>query len=100
VCGQSESPRTAMKYLQGVVQLEMFHNRDTTLCSGAHGGFKEAFPEEAARLAARRLTEGRETGAQLMVTTCPHALDHLNEVAKRSRGLQTIDLAELAAEHL
>ena len=100
VCGQSEAPRTAMKYLQGVVQLEMFHNRETTLCSGAHGGFREAFPKEATRLAARRLTEGRETGASLMVTTCPHALHHLNDVAKKGRGLETIDLAELAAEHL
>ena len=100
VCGQTDAPRTAMKYLQGVVQLEMYHNRDTTLCSGAHGGFKEAFPKEATRLAARRLTEGRETGATQMVTTCPHALEHLNDVANKSRGLTTIDLAELAAEHL
>ncbi|MBI4415773.1 MAG: hypothetical protein HY557_02165, partial [Euryarchaeota archaeon] len=54
----------------------------------------------ASRLAARRLAEGRETGAQVMVTTCPHALAHLNEVANRSGAMQTIDLAELAAEHL
>ncbi len=100
VCEQTEPPRTAMKYLQGVVQLEMYHAKETTLCSGAHGGFRQAFPEEASRLAARRLTEGRETGAQVMVTTCPHALAHLNEVANRSGAMQTIDLAELAAEHL
>lgn len=100
VCGETEAPRTTLKYLPGVVQLEMFHNRDTTLCSGAHGGFKEAFPKEAASLAARRQTEARETGAQTMVTTCPHALAHLNEVARKGRGTETIDLAELAAEHL
>ena len=100
VCGQAEPPRTAMKYLQGVVQLEMFHNRDTTLCSGAHGGFKEAFPKEAASLAARRQQEAREAGAQVMVTTCPHALAHLNEVARKGRGMETVDLAELAADHL
>jgi Fe-S oxidoreductase len=52
-------------------------------------------------LAARRLTESRETGAQVMVTTCPHALQHLNDVSKRGGGsMATIDLAELAAEHL
>ncbi|TLZ53191.1 MAG: (Fe-S)-binding protein [Methanobacteriota archaeon] len=99
VCGQSEPPRNAMKYLQGVVQLEMFHNRDTTLCSGAHGGFREAFPQEAASLAARRQAEARDVGAQLMVTTCPRALAHMNEV-KRGRALDVVDLAELAAEHL
>ena len=100
VCGQTAAPRNAMKYLQGVVQLEMFHNRETTLCSGAHGGFKEAFPQEAARLAARRQGEAREAGAQVMVTTCPHALAHLNDVAKKGRGIETVDLAEMAAEHL
>lgn len=100
VCGQAGPPRNAMKYLPGVVQLEMFHNRETTLCSGAHGGFKEAFPREAASLAARRQQEARETGAQVIVTTCPHALAHMNEVAKKGRGLETIDLVELAAEHL
>ena len=100
VCGETEAPRTAMKYLQGVVQLEMFHNRDTTLCTGAHGGFKEAFPREAVRLAARRSGEAREAGAQVMVTTCPHALGHMNEVARKGRAPETIDLAELAAEHL
>ncbi len=100
VCGQAEAPRNAMKYLQGVVQLEMFHNRGTTLCSGAHGGFKEAFPREAASLAARRQQEAREAGAGSIVTTCPHALAHLNEVAKKGRGMPTVDLAELAAEHL
>ena len=100
VCGQAEPPRTAMKYMQGVAQLEMFHNRDTTLCSGAHGGFREAFPKEAASLAARRHGEARDTGASVMVTTCPHALAHLNDVGKRSRGMPVVDLAELAAEHL
>jgi len=100
VCGQAEAPRNAMKYLQGVVQLEMFHNRDTTLCSGAHGGFKEAFPQEADRLAARRQTEARDTAAQAIVTTCPHALAHMNDVSKKARGMETVDLAELAAEHL
>ena len=100
VCGQTEPPRTTMKYLPGVVQLEMVHNRENTLCSGAHGGFKQAFPEESSRLAARRLAEGRESAAQVIVTTCPHALAHLNEVATKSGALQTVDLAELAAEHL
>jgi len=100
VCGQAEPPRTAMKYMQGVAQLEMFHNRDTTLCSGAHGGFREAFPKEAASLAARRHGEARDTGASVMVTTCPHALAHMNDVGKRSRGMPVVDLAELAAEHL
>ena len=68
-------------------------------CSGAHGGFKEAFPNEAASLAARRQAEARDVGAGVMVTTCPHALAHLNEV-KRGRAVDTVDLAELAAEHL
>ncbi len=100
VCGEADPPRNAMKYLQGVVQLEMFHNRDTTLCVGAHGGFNHAFPKEAASLAARRHTEARDTGAQVIVTTCPHALLHMNEVGKKGRGTETIDLAELAAERL
>ena len=100
VCGQADAPRNAMKYLQGVVPLEMFHNRETTLCSGAAGGFKEAFPQEAASLAARRMGEARDTGAHLMVTTCPHARTHCAEVAGKGRGIETIDLAELAAEHL
>lgn len=100
-CKEYQAPRTVMQYLQGVTLLEMFHTKEETLCSGAGGGFRDAFPKEADDIANRRLMEAQDAGAETIVTACPFAEAHFEEVAQR-RGsrIKVLDLAELAAEHL
>ncbi len=101
VCGNYDAPRTAMKYLRGVTVLEMFHTKDETLCSGAGGGYPQAFPDQAANIASERIEEALATGGTTIGTTCPFAEAHLEEVAKRRNAPVTVvDLVELAAQAL
>ena len=101
VCGMYDPPRTAMKFLRGLTPLEMFPNKGDAHCSGAGGGFALAFPNQATSLGAKRLQNALELGAQAVITTCPHAEMHFEEIAKRQNfPLKTLDLAEVLAQAL
>jgi len=98
VCGAYDGPRNAMKFLRGLTSLEMFPNREEARCSGAGGGFSLVFPNQAASIGSERLETAVELGAQAIITTCPHAEMHFEEIAKRrNMALQTLDIAEVLA---
>lgn len=52
-------------------QLEMRHSKGSTLCCGAGGAVSAYDPEISARRIKRVVSEGRDTGASLMITMCP-----------------------------
>jgi Fe-S oxidoreductase len=59
------------------------------------------FPGQAAGVAQRRLDAAEDTGAASVVTTCPHAEMHFEDVArKRNMALDIVDLAEMLANAL
>jgi heterodisulfide reductase subunit D len=98
-CGVYEEPRRAMRTIPQVKLVEMSRNEDETLCSGASGGFNLIWQKEASHIARRRLEEAVKTGAEIMVTTCPHAEEHMKEVARRANiPIKTMDLAEVIAD--
>src|SRR5947207_208766 len=85
----------------GAKVLEILPHHEDALCSGAGGGFPAVFPEQAARVAERRLDAAEDTGAPSLVTTCPHAELHFEDVAsKRNMALSIVDLAEMLANAL
>jgi len=101
VCGMYDAPRNAMKFLKGLVPLEMFPSKADARCSGAGGGFPLVFPDQARSLGSDRLENAIELGAQAIVTTCPHAEMHFEEIARRQNSpLRTLDIAELLAQAL
>src|SRR5438552_3968133 len=64
---------------------------------------KELMPHnvQAAAVAQRRLDAAEDTGAPSLVTTCPHAELHFEDVAsKRNMTLSIVDLAEMLANAL
>lgn len=97
-CGMYEEPRRALKLIPQLKAVEMRRNRDETLCSGASGGFNLIWEKEAANIARRRLEEAVRSGAEVLATTCPHAEEHMKEVARRANiPIETVDLVELIA---
>lgn len=100
-CGKYDEPRKAIQLVPQAKAAEMRRNREETLCSGAGGGFNLVWEREAAHIAQRRLQEAVGTGAEKVATTCPHALAHMGEVARRGNvPIEVIDLVELIAEAL
>ncbi len=98
VCQAYDGPRNAMKFLRGLVLLEMFPNKEEAHCSGAGGGFGLVFPDQAASTGSKRMENALDLGAQALVTTCPHAEMHFEDLAKRRHmPLQTLDIAEVLA---
>src|SRR5436190_620312 len=96
-----EAPRQALKFIKDLKVLEILPHHEDALCSGAGGGFPAVFPEQAARVAERRLDAAEDTGAPSLVTTCPHAELHFEDVAsKRNMALSIVDLAEMLANAL
>ncbi|TLZ72636.1 MAG: (Fe-S)-binding protein [Methanobacteriota archaeon] len=101
VTGMYDAPRNAMKFLKGLVPLEMFPSKSDAHCSGAGAGFPLVFPDQASSLGAKRLQAAMDVGAQAVVTTCPHAEMHFEDIAKRQNiPLQTLDIAEVLAQAL
>ncbi len=101
VCGAFDSPRQALKFVKDLKVLEMVPSREDALCSGAGAGFPDVYPDQAANVGSRRLEDAVETGATSLVTTCPHAERHFEQVAKqRNMHISIVDLAEMIAQAL
>ena len=101
VTGMYDAPRNAMKFLKGLVPLEMFPNKAEAHCSGAGAGFPLVFPNQANSIGSKRLQNAMELGASAVITTCPHAAMHFEQVAARQNmPLQTLDIAEVLAQAL
>jgi Fe-S oxidoreductase len=73
----------------------MANNRFESLCCGAGGGVKAAFPELASEMAQNRLKQAEESGAELLVTVCPFCELHLSS----QEGMEVKNLIELIYEN-
>ena len=67
------------------------------LCCGAGGGLGIINPAVPAELSQVILEQARGSGAETIVTACPHCRHHLKEV---SAGLPVLDIIELVAQML
>jgi heterodisulfide reductase subunit D len=101
--GIYEEPREVIESLPGVTLTEMDSNRASALCCG--GGNWGHCDAVTRRVQARRLKQAEDTGAEIMVTTCPRCLIHLRCAREGTEsetppGLPLVDLGSLVADHL
>jgi Fe-S oxidoreductase len=99
-----DEPRAVLKALPGLKLVEMDRSREKSLCCEGGGGrmwIEDPVPEK--KLAAWRVDEALEVGAEVIATACPFCMQMLED-AVRTAGLQekiqVLDIAELAAEAL
>ena len=64
-----DEPRHVIESVASVVEME--NNREDSLCCGAGGGVKSAYPEIANQLAKSRLNQAKNTGCDTLITSCP-----------------------------
>ena len=86
-CNVFDEPRNVISNVGNLI--EMQNNRENSLCCGAGGGVKSAYPEIASQMADSRIYQAIETGADLLVTPCPFCKLNLKD-----RGLNVLDLTE------
>ena len=80
---------------------EMKTNREGSMCCGAGGGVKKAFPELSLEMAKNRVEEAEVTGAELLISACPFCFRNLSDAIKETNSnLEMVDLVNLLLEAL
>jgi heterodisulfide reductase subunit D len=96
-----DAPRSIIKSLPGLELIEMKRSRVNSLCCGAGGGVKSAFPDWSLEMARSRVREAVETGADILTSACPFCKRNLSDAVKdTASSLKVLDVVELAWEYL
>ncbi|QLH74945.1 MAG: 4Fe-4S dicluster domain-containing protein [Methanomassiliicoccales archaeon] len=91
-----DEPRECIKAVPGIEFIEMKHVKMDSRCCGAGGGFKSANNDFAVNIAAERVKEAVDTGAELLVTSCPFCVLNLSQGAKKiGANIKVMDISEL-----
>ena len=96
-----DEPREIIKKIPGIELKEMRKIKGDATCCGAGGGVKAGFSEWALEMASNRIEEALETGAEILITTCPFCeLNFADAIKEHSYDLQVMDLVKLLKEIL
>ena len=94
-----DAPRRVLGAIPGVKPVEMAHAGPDAICCGGGGGgmWQDVPPDE--RMANVRVLEALDTGAQVIVTSCPYCITCLEDGLKalKKAEVKVLDLAEIAA---
>jgi Fe-S oxidoreductase len=94
-----DEPRQVISSIPGVELVEMYSNREHSLCCGAGGGVLGAFDNVAGQVAIERLQQAADAGSDQLVTSCPTCVVNLKRMVKKA-GLDLLvtDIVELVNE--
>ena len=99
--GIYEAPRKLITHFKGVTLLELRRNRRNSYCCGAGDGTRgKAFPEYSKWIARERFKEFRETGADILVTSCPYCKEMFQEILGPKEKTRVKDLIEFVNERI
>ena len=87
-----DEPREVIESVANLVEME--NCRENSLCCGAGGGVKSAYPEVANQMASSRLAQVRETGCKTLVTPCPFCKLNLE-----NDDIEVLDLTEFLVKY-
>lgn len=94
--GVYDPPRDLLRCIPGVELVEMDRIKEYAWCCGAGGGVPETNPEFAAWTAAERMSEAFSTGAEALVTACPHCHKNLGGASSRLEVLDVVEILDKA----
>jgi Fe-S oxidoreductase len=92
-----DAPRQVLSAMPGLQLKEMRLNREHSPCCGNGGGVPATFPQIATGAGANAGEIILETGAEILVTSCPSCQQSLR---KHVPGMEVVDLTVLAARAL
>ncbi|WP_410319206.1 (Fe-S)-binding protein, partial [Methanobrevibacter sp.] len=82
-----DEPRSVVEAVANLVEMENI--RENSLCCGAGGGVKSAYPEIADQMAKSRIAQAKDTGCEILITSCPFCKLNLE-----NDDLEVLDLTE------
>ena len=74
--------------------VEMENIRENSLCCGAGGGVKSAYPEIADQMASSRIAQAKDTDCEILITSCPFCKLNLE-----NDDLEVLDLTEFLVKY-
>ena len=87
-----DDPRNVIESVADLVEME--NNRESSLCCGAGGGMKSAYPEIANQMAELRINQAKQTGCSTLVTPCPFCKLNLE-----NDDMEVLDLTEFLVKY-
>jgi glycolate oxidase len=100
-----EEPRNILKAIPGLEFVEMARNRLQARCCGGGGGVLANNPDMAVDMAAERVRDALEVGAEIIVSGCAACKDNLRKgakaIPKEERGkIKIMDITEIVAQNM
>jgi len=98
--GLANEPRKVLKGIKGIELVDAAWTAgEWSTCCGGGGGFEAVFPELSHVLAVNRAKELAETGAEIIVTSCPGCIMQLKGGLKELKNdkVEVLDLAQIVA---
>jgi len=97
--GIFEEPRNVLKAIPGIELRELANNRQLSVCCGGGGNVEMVNPDLSARVAQMKLDEIRDTGADMVVSSCQQCLRTITTRARRQKvDLVVKDLTDMVID--
>jgi Fe-S oxidoreductase len=99
--GVYEAPRQVLHEVPGLDLVEMSASRRDSLCCGGGGGRIWMETPKSERFSDIRVQQAAETGAEVLVTSCPYCITNFEESRLGMEGdevLEIKDITEIVAE--
>lgn len=93
VCGIFDEPREVLEGA-GAKMVEMKNSREMSLCCGNWGGLQQSAPDTAEKIAARRLGDALDAGADVLLTECPWCLEIFRSTSALNGELRVSSVLE------
>lgn len=87
-----DDPRSVIESVATISEME--NNRENSLCCGAGGGVKSAYPEIADEMAKSRIGQAKDTGCEILITACPFCKLNLE-----NDEMEVLDLTEFLVKY-
>lgn len=97
--GIYDPPREIIKNITREKFVEMLRNREHAWCCGGGTTVYAAFPEVSAKIAAMRVEEAKNAGAEIIVTACPLCVSVLKPAAYKE-NIEVYDLPVFIAKEM
>ncbi|MEM2143483.1 MAG: (Fe-S)-binding protein [Candidatus Thorarchaeota archaeon] len=94
--GIYDEPRSLIRRLTGDGLVEMERSRENAMCCGNGAGLRALAPEKSRLIASERISQARQVGAELVVTSCPFCKNILDEVSGHTGYV--VDISEFVLD--
>jgi heterodisulfide reductase subunit D len=91
-----DEPRNVINQISNSNIVEMERSRDNAMCCGNGAGLRTLFSEHAKKIGKERIQQAKQTGASILVTSCPFCKNMLE--SQSGDDLIVLDLPELVLQ--